>query len=180
MAEGVDRTRSIESAPQRPQHAGSSSPPRTRASCMAPHSRHLYSKIGIISSSTRKNRIPKNLSPCPIPIIGPMKPKGRPLHSTSKPLAYGPWGRCPWRSLVKSLGTRLGEAQCRRSREFPLSEARRSSTLSSDRRGRVSGIRIPRAAGHARRTGQRFHSASERDIPPMAKDAKLPRFIAAS
>jgi hypothetical protein len=55
---------------------------------------------------------------------------------------------------VKSPGTRLGEAQCRRSREFPLSEARRAEFREFER-------------SVARRTGQRFHSASERDILPI-------------
>jgi hypothetical protein len=61
-------------------------------------------------------------------------------------------GGCPWRSLVKSPGTRLGGAQCRRSREFPLSEAQRAEFREFERSERL-------------RTGRRFHTASERDIP---------------
>jgi hypothetical protein len=79
-------------------------------------------------------------------------------------------GGCPWRSLVKSPGTRLGEAQCRRSREFlppgrDLRPARPSFGNSN-----------PAAGGKRPRTGRRFHSASERDIPQYKDQCLIPHF----
>jgi cytochrome c-type biogenesis protein len=56
---------------------------------------------------------------------------------------------------VKSPGNRLGGAQCRRSREFPLSEAQRAEFREFE----------SRRGGKRPRTGRRFHSASERDLP---------------
>jgi hypothetical protein len=72
-------------------------------------------------------------------------------------------GGCPWRSLVKSPGTRLGEAQCRRSREFPLSEAQRAEFREFERSARP-------------RTGRRFHTASERDIPQYKDQCLIHHF----
>jgi hypothetical protein len=61
----------------------------------------------------------------------------------------------------------------RRSREFPLSEARRSSTLSSDRRG-AEFREFQRSARP--RTGRRFHTASERDIPQYKDQCLIRHF----
>jgi hypothetical protein len=60
---------------------------------------------------------------------------------------------------VNSPGTRLGEAQCRRSREF-LPPGRDLRPI-----GPSFGNSNPAAGGKRPRTGGRFHTASERDIP---------------
>jgi hypothetical protein len=68
---------------------------------------------------------------------------------------------------VKSPGTRLGGAQCRRSREFPLSEALK---------GRVSGIRIPRTAGHALERAGDFTQRAKGISPSTKTNAFIRHF----
>jgi hypothetical protein len=70
---------------------------------------------------------------------------------------------------VKSPGTRLGGAQCRRSREFlPPGRDLRPA-------GPSFGNSNPAGGGKRPRTGRRFHTASERDIPHY-KDKIIPHF----
>jgi hypothetical protein len=73
----------------------------------------------------------------------------------SKSLQVKLWD-VPEANLVKFLGTRLGGAQCRRSREFPLSEAQRAEFREFERSERP-------------RSGQKVHTESETEYPTTSQ-----------